>query len=243
MKKVIEFIKYVIAWMVVFVSVAMVIFTVISVRTVDSSNRSIFGYKAYIVLSESMSKTDFSAGDLVVVQEVEDCRLLKEGDIISYTSQNSSNFGQTVTHKIRSLTTDEYGNPGFITFGTTTNSDDQTIVTYPYVLGIYRFNIPKVGLFFSFLKSPQGYIFFILIPFIFLIGVQLANFIGIFKKYKQEHLDEIENEKRQLQQEKEKNKKLTEEILRLKKELEEKDKTIELMIAETKVITVNQNEI
>lgn len=240
MKKVLEFIKYFIAWMVVFLSVAMVIFTVVSVTTVDNNNRSFLGYKAYIVLSESMSKTDFSAGDLVIVQEVEDCRLLKEGDIISYISQNSSNFGQTVTHKIRRLTTDENGNPGFVTFGTTTNSDDQTIVTYPYVLGIYRFNIPKVGLFFSFLKSPQGYIIFILIPFVFLIGVQLTNCVSIFKKYKQEKLEEAEKEKRQLQQEKEKNQRLTEEILTLKKELEKKNKMLEMLIAETKVISINE---
>ena len=57
-----------------------------------------------------MSKTDFGAGDLVLVKEV-DPSTLKEGDIIAYTSQNTSNYGETVTHKIRKLTTDANGEP------------------------------------------------------------------------------------------------------------------------------------
>lgn len=67
-----------------------------------------------------MSKTDFDAGDLVLVKEVKDYSTLKEGDIISYISQNTENYGEVVTHKIRRITTDVSGEPGFITYGTTT---------------------------------------------------------------------------------------------------------------------------
>ena len=48
---------------------------------------------------------------------------LQPGDIIAFTSQDSANFGETVTHKIRSLTTDADGQPAFITYGTTTDTD------------------------------------------------------------------------------------------------------------------------
>ena len=75
----------------------MMIFTIVSVTTFDRSDRSLFGFKAFIVISDSMSKTEFSAGDLVLVKEI-DPSTLKEGDIISYTSQNTSNYGETVTH-------------------------------------------------------------------------------------------------------------------------------------------------
>ena len=91
------------------------------------------------------------------IKEV-DPSTLKEGDIIAYTSQNTSNYGETVTHKIRKLTTDANGEPGFVTYGTTTDTDDETVVTYPYVLGKYSSRIPKVGTFFRFLKSTPGYI-------------------------------------------------------------------------------------
>ena len=117
-------------------------------NTFDRADRSLFGYKAFIVLTDSMAKTDFAAGDLVLVKEV-DPDTLKPGDIISYISRDPQNNGKTVTHKIRQRTTDAYGAPGFITYGTTTDINDDTVVTYPNVLGKYQGRIPKVGGFFS----------------------------------------------------------------------------------------------
>ncbi len=81
-----------------------------SVSSFDCSDRNLFSYKAFIVLSDFMSKTDFSAGDLVLVKEV-DPSTMKESDIIAYTSQNTSNNGETVTHKICRLTTDANSEP------------------------------------------------------------------------------------------------------------------------------------
>ncbi len=155
--KALKVIGNILVWLIVTAAVCMMIFTVVSVSTFDRADRSLFGYKAFIVLSDSMSKTDFGAGDLVLIKEV-DPSTLKEGDIIAYTSQNTSNYGETVTHKIRKLTTDANGEPGFVTYGTTTDTDDETVVTYPYVLGKYSSRIPKVGTFFRFLKSTPGYI-------------------------------------------------------------------------------------
>ena len=123
MKKALNIIKNILVWLVMIFAVLMMIFTVVSVNTFDRADRNIFGYKAFIVLSDSMKATDFDAGDLVLVKEV-DPATLKEGDIIAYTSQNSSNFGETVTHKSRTLTTDDSGAPGFITYGTTTDTDN-----------------------------------------------------------------------------------------------------------------------
>ena len=144
MKKVFNIIKNIFVWLVVAMAVFMMIFTVVSVNTFNRNDRSLFGYKAYIVTSDSMSKTDFSAGDLILVKKV-DPTTLKEGDIITYMSQNSDSFGETITHKIRALTTDASGNPGFITYGTTTDTDDETVVTYPYILGKYHKALPSVG--------------------------------------------------------------------------------------------------
>ena len=52
-------------------AVAMMIFTIVSVTLFDHIDRNIFGYRAFIVLSDSMSATDFEAGDMVVVKEVD----------------------------------------------------------------------------------------------------------------------------------------------------------------------------
>lgn len=104
MKKILNIVKNMLVFLVVALAVCMMIFTIVSVNTFDRIDRSIFGYKAFIVLSDSMSKTDFNAGDLVLVKET-DPALLKEGDIISYQSTNTENYGEVVTHKIRKLTT------------------------------------------------------------------------------------------------------------------------------------------
>ena len=196
----------------------MMVFTVVSVNTFDRSDRSLFGFKAFIVLSDSMSKTDFDAGDLVLVKEV-DPSTLKEGDIIAYTSQNTSNYGETVTHKIRKLTTDANGEPGFITYGTTTDTDDETVVTYPYVLGKYKTNIPKVGRFFMFLKTTPGYIVCILIPFLLLILMQGIHCIRLFRRYKLEQMAEMKEERAKIEEERAESQKMMAELLALKAQL------------------------
>lgn len=218
MKKALNLVKNVFVWLMVILAVCMMIFTIVSVTTFDRSDRSLFGYKAFIVLSDSMSKTDFDAGDLVLIKEV-DPSTLQEGDIISYTSQNTSNYGETVTHKIRKLTTDANGEPGFITYGTTTDTDDETVVTYSYVLGKYQNNIPKVGLFFQFLKTTPGYIICILIPFLVLILIQGINSIKLFRRYKQEQMAEMTEERAKIEAERAESQKMMAELQALKAQL------------------------
>ncbi|MEE1017982.1 MAG: signal peptidase I [Acutalibacteraceae bacterium] len=218
MKKTLNIIKNIIVWAIVILAVFMMVFTIFSVNTFDRSDRSLFGYKFFIVQSDSMSKTDFSAGDIVIVKEVEPATL-KAGDIISYTSQNTGNYGETVTHKIRKLTKDANGNPGFITYGTTTDTDDETIVTYAYVLGKYTGHIPNVGMFFSFMKTTPGYICCIFIPFLLLILYQGINCIVLFKRYKKEQQAELDEEKAKIEQERAENLKMMEELKALREQM------------------------
>lgn len=218
--KVLKILRSIITWAFVVLAVCMMVFTVVSVSTFDRADRNLFGYKAFIVLSDSMSKTDFDAGDLVLVKEV-DPSTLKEGDIISYTSQNTSNFGETVTHKIRGLVTDAEGNPGFITYGTTTDTDDETVVTYEYVLGKYQTSIPKVGKFFQFLKTTPGYIVCILIPFLILILIEGIRCITLFKKYKAEQQAELQAERDKIEAERAETQRMMQELLAMKKEMQE----------------------
>lgn len=219
MKKALKIIKNVIVWVIVIIAVLMMIFTVVSVATFNRADRSLFGYKAFIVMSDSMSKTDFKAGDLVLVKEV-DPQTLKEGDIIAYTSQNSANYGETVTHKIRKIVTDENGQPGFVTYGTTTDTDDETIVTYPYVIGKYNKTIPKAGTFFHFLKTTPGYIVCILIPFLALILFEGIHCIILFRKYKSEQQAELDAQREEIEADRAENKRLMQELLEMKAELE-----------------------
>ena len=219
MKKALNIIKTALVWLVVLLSVSMMIFTVISVTTFNRNDRDLFGFKMYIVNSDSMAATDFNAGSLILVKEV-DPSTLKEGDIITFMSQDTDSFGETITHKIRKVTTDAEGNPGFITYGTTTDTDDETIVTYPYVLGQYQSHIPGLGTFFNFLKTTPGYFVCIFTPFMLIILYEGLKFFNLFRRYKKEQMEEMQAEKDKIEAEKLENAKMLEELRALKAQLE-----------------------
>lgn len=220
MKKAWNIIRKIIVWAIVVFSLGMMAFTIISVTTFDRADRSVFGYSAFIVLSDSMKATDFDAGDLVIIKQT-DPSTLKEGDIISFQSPDESNYGEIVTHKIREVTTDDEGNPGFITYGTTTDSNDQGIVTYNLVIGKYQGHIPKVGTFFNFLKSVPGYFICIFTPFFILILVQARNSIKLFRKYKKEQMEEIQAEKKSLEEERVKSQEMMEQLMQMQQAMEQ----------------------
>ncbi len=222
MKKALQITKSILVWLVVAVAVGMMIFTLISVSTFDKTDRNIFGFKFFIVTSDSMAATDFDAGDIAISKNV-DPKTLKEGDIITFLSQDPDNFGEVITHKIRRLTTDANGRPGFVTYGTTTDTDDRTVVTHEYVVGQYVGRIPKVGSFFMFLKTTPGYILCILLPFLLLILSQGLNCIRLFRQYKKEQMDEMKAERAKIEQERAESQRMMAELLELKAQLAKKD--------------------
>lgn len=192
MKKRLEAVRNILSWTLTAAAAVMIIFTIVSLTAADREDRSIFGFRAFIALSDSMSATDFDAGDLVLVKEV-DPATLKEGDIIAYISRSNASDGETTTHKIRRLTVDEDGKPGFITYGTTTDTDDEGIVTYGDVLGVYRGHIPKVGRFLAFIKTTGGFITCILIPLFLIVLAQGISCIRLLRTYRQEKAEEKAN--------------------------------------------------
>ncbi len=204
--------------LIMIIAVGMMIFTVVSVSTFNRNDRKLFGYKAFVVLSDSMKATDFAAGDVVLIKSV-DPATLQEGDIISYSSESPDNFGEIITHKIRKKAVTKDGEPGFVTYGTTTDTDDEIIVTYPHVCGKYQFSIPKLGAFFTFLRTTPGYIICILIPFIILITMQEFNAVKLFRQYKREQLEEVESEQAKLEEERRQSKAMMEELEALKAQM------------------------
>ena len=136
---------------------------------------------------------------------------------------NSHNFGETVTHKIREITTDANGDPAFITYGTTTDTNDEAAVTYPYVLGKYTGKIPNVGTFFQFLKTTPGYILCIFVPFLLLILYHGFQCIQLFRRYKKEQMEELEAERAKIEEERRQSMEMMKELQALKEQLAAKD--------------------
>lgn len=219
MKKTLNIVKNILVWLVVLAAVLMLIVTVISATTVNRNDRSLFGYRMYIVTSDSMAATDFNAGSLIFSKEVSPSEL-KEGDIVTFISQNTDSFGEILTHKIRRLTKTADGTPGFITYGTTTDTNDEAVVTYPYVLGKYTGKVAGLGTFFNFLKTPTGYLLCIFLPFMLIIAYEGVRFFVLLRKYRQEQMEQVQAERDKVAEERAANEKLLEELKELRAQLQ-----------------------
>ena len=209
----------------------MMIFTIVTVTTVDRNDRSIFGVKFYIVQTDSMSKTEnnkdmdihFNAGDIVLIKDLSDNEKaeLKAGDVIAFLSTNSVNYGETVTHMIREVKYNDEGKiVGFVTYGTNTGTNDEKVVEPEYILGKYTGKLPGVGNFFAFVKSTPGYIVCILVPFLLLILYNGVNVIRLFRQYKKEQTAVMEAERAEIAEERKKNEDMLRELQALKEQLE-----------------------
>ena len=231
-KKILNIALKVVTWLLVAFTVFMMIFTIVTVTTVDRNDRSIFGVKFYIVQTDSMSLSEnnkdmdvhFNAGDIVIIKNVEDNRALQAGDIIAFMSTNSVSYGETVTHMIREVKKTEDGKViGYVTYGTNTGTDDEALVEPEYVLGAYSGKLPGVGNFFAFVKSTPGYIVCILVPFLLLILYNGVNVIRLFRKYKREQMADMQAEKEKLEAERAENQRMMQELLALKAQLDQKN--------------------
>lgn len=214
-KKVLHITETVFSWLIVVLAVCMMAFTLISVGVINRTDRTFLGYKMFICKSDSMAATDFQVGDIVLTKPV-DPTTLKEGDIITFISQDSDRFGMVVTHKIREKAVDGTGAPGFVTYGTTTGATDESIATYDYIIGQYQGRIPALGNFMMFLKTGPGFMLLILIPFLFVLLSHSMNVIREFLRWKREQMNEIE-EKQQIIQS------MAEELRELKERYEESE--------------------
>ncbi len=224
-KKVLSISLRIFGWIFVVFSVLIMIFTIITLTTVDRNDRSIFGVKFYIVQTNSMSESKnnqeidihFSAGDIVLIEDVSNKASLKAGDVIAFLSTNSVSFGKTITHMIREVKISPQGKVlGYITFGTNTGVNDEALVEPEYVLGKYAGKLPGVGDFFAFVKSTTGYIVCIFLPFFFLILYNAINVVRLTKKYKK---SVNEKERAELEAERQKHEETLKELQALKEEL------------------------
>lgn len=213
-KKVLGILSKIFTWIIIAITVGMMIFTIFSVMTFDRNDRNIFGIRFYIVQTDSMSPSEnnkdldvhFDAGDIVMIKTVDDPTTLQPGDVIAFISQNSVSMGETVTHMIREVRKTTDGRLiGYVTYGTNTGTDDEAIVEPAYVLGVYSGKLPKLGYFFQFLQSTPGYIVCILVPFLILILYQGVNTVRLFKRYKKEQMQDMENERAQIAEERKQN--------------------------------------
>ncbi len=143
---------------------------------------SVFGYKPFIVLSGSM-ENEIRIGDLIIVENTNPRKLVK-GDVIAFRDAENT----VTTHRIIDIVKSD-GVTYFVTKGDNNNSQDQNLVEYQDVEGIYRFRIPAVGTILNSLASPMMIIIVVLsITVIFV----LAFYASTKRQRDKEHQEFLE---------------------------------------------------
>lgn len=161
------------------------IYIIFQAKTNKDEVPSILGYKPFIVLSGSM-ETKIHKGDLIFVKEVDPSNLTLE-DVIAFRDAEET----VTTHRIIDIV-DKDGVTYFITKGDNNDSQDQNLVEFDDVEGIYVGRIPNVGSIMNSLAEPTTVIILGLgITVIFIIGYSISN-----KKLKEEERKEFLEYKR-----------------------------------------------
>ena len=220
-RKVLNLSTKIFTWLLIVFTVFIMVFTVVSVTMFDKSDRDIFGYKFYIVQTESMNNEDneiyFDAGDIIISKNV-NYKDLRAGDVITFISTSPESHSQIVTHMIRTVN-DPDGNISFTTFGTATGTNDSEPVYPEFILGKYSAKLPGVGHFFAFIKTTPGYVLCILVPFLLLILYNGANVIRLYRRYKGEQNAIIEAERAEIAAERKQTEEMLKELQALKAQL------------------------
>lgn len=153
---------------------------------------SVFGYKPFIVLSGSM-ETKIHVGDLIITKET-DPETLEVNDVIAFRDQENT----VTTHRIIDVV-EKNGITYFITKGDNNNSQDQNLVEYKDVEGLYVTRIPGIGNMLNELSKPTTVIIVGLgLTVIFILAFQISN-----NKYKNQERQEFLEYKKMKEKEKE----------------------------------------
>lgn len=179
-------------WLTILTSIVLIPIVIINCIIMFQANTnkdkipSVFGYKPFIVLSGSM-ENEIKKGDLIVVENINPEKLIK-GDVIAF--RDSEN--KVTTHRIIDLVESD-NNVYFVTKGDNNNSQDQNLVEYSNVEGIYKFRLPAIGNIMNSLASPM--VIVIIVLFITIIFI-LAFYVSIKGQRDREH-QEFLNYKKQ----------------------------------------------
>ena len=160
----------------------------IIIQTLQNPNEtpSVFGIKIFCIISGSM-EPNISINDLVIIKEVSQNEINSK-DIISFTVN-----GETITHRIENISTDESGDLVYTTKGDANNIEDADTIKFEDIEGKYIGKIPKIGKIILALKSKTTLGIVLLVLILLYIFEQKSNEKKI--KRSNERIEYDENKK------------------------------------------------
>lgn len=151
-----------------------IVVAVMLVQRSSGGETTIFGYRMYDVLTDSMSGT-IEPGEVIVCKEVEDVNILKVGDIITFKAPNGD---YNETHRIIEIVLKEDGSVDYLrTQGDNSLLPDNWRVPPQNVKAIYVRKSVIIGGLRSFLSNWYGYVVLIVIPMCIVLALVIAGFV------------------------------------------------------------------
>lgn len=151
------------------------IWNVLQMRKNPNELPTVMGFKFMSVLTGSMRPV-LEPGDMIITQDVK-AENLRKGDIITYRVDKHT----LVTHRVAEVVNVD-GELLFKTRGDANNVDDRNLVSAEHLVGTLLLAIPKGGYITNFIKSGQGFLIFIIMPAILLIGLEFKNIMVMFSQ-------------------------------------------------------------
>ena len=168
-------------------------------------------FSIYTIASGAMVP-NINIYDAVINMRVDDPNDLKVGDVITFRSSSPTNYNMTVTHRIKAITKDTEGNTCYVTKGDANSIEDEVCAKYKNVIGKVIIKIPGVGHIQRFLASGIGWLLFILIPALIIIGKDIMKITKLSTI--KENANKMSNKKRKDPKKEAAEKKRKEEIKR-----------------------------
>ena len=145
---------------IIFVSLPLVVFTLITSKT-----EIIGGIKSFVVLTGSMEPA-IPVGSIIYTRELSG---YNSGDVIAFEKG-----GKTVTHRIVSVE-QKNGSSFYKTKGDANSAADSDLIADASVLGRAEIRALNAGKLVLFLKTVPGFLGLIVFPALILIGFELMN--------------------------------------------------------------------
>ncbi|HHV06699.1 MAG TPA: signal peptidase I [Firmicutes bacterium] len=130
------------------------------------------GHKVLTVLSGSMEPA-IHTGDIVIVRPLDDNEEIKEGDIITFRTQEKADM--LITHRVMGIIIINGAPAVYVTKGDANDAQDLATVARSQVVGTYAWRIPYFGYLVNFLRKPLGIILGVVLPGLILIAGEVRT--------------------------------------------------------------------
>lgn len=156
---------------------------------VTSRSPVIFDFRSYVVLTGSM-EPNIPVGSMVYTQPKP---VYSVGNVITFTDKED----RTVTHRVVAVK-EENNQMMYVTRGDANTKEDSDVVSADKVVGTVFFNVPQLGRYIDFLKTPQYFLALIVLPALIFIGFEFWNIRNeIVKETEKRVLKKLEEQKQE----------------------------------------------